>query len=295
MSATETQVEPNWLDNDLYPFESNYMDLDPGRLHYVDEGQGRPLVMLHGNPTWSFLYRDLITELSDRYRCIAPDYFGFGLSEKPVDWSYRPADHARVIAAFIEALELDDLTMVGNDWGGPIGLDYVTRNPERIHSIVLMNTFMWPAEDLKGRLFSRLLGNRLSRLLIRRYNFFAKRMMKVMVADKSTLSDEIHRHYTAPLATPDDREASWVFPREINGSYDWLADLWERRHEIDDIPMLLVWGLEDSALGPALGRWQETFPHAETVEFPDIGHYVQEELGPELGPPIEEFLAVEDP
>lgn len=293
MTATADPADPAWLDRDLYPFESHYMDLDPGRLHYVDEGQGRPLVMLHGNPTWSFLYRHLITGLSDQYRCVAPDYFGFGLSDKPAGWSYRPADHARVIDAFIESLELEDLTLIANDWGGPIGLDYVTRNPERVDSIVLMNTFMWPAEELRARVFSTLLGNRISRVLIRRYNLFATRMMKVLVAEESSLSDEIHRHYTAPLATPDDREASWVFPREINGSREWLEDLWERRHEIDETPMLLVWGLQDFGLGPALGRWQETFPHAETIEFGDIGHYVQEELGPDLVPPIEEFLTSE--
>lgn len=290
MTAPAPRSEHDWLDTDLYPFESNYLDVEPGRLHYVDEGEGRPIVMLHGNPTWSFLYRYLITGLSDQYRCIAPDYLGFGLSDKPLDWSYRPADHAQVIAALIDSLGLDQFTIIGNDWGGPIGLDYVTRNPKRIHSIVLMNTFMWPAEDLKSRLFSLLLGNRLSRVLMRRDNFFAKRMMKRLVADETALSDEIHRHYTAPLATPDDREASWVFPREITGSSAWLGDLWSRRHVIGDIPLLLVWGLDDPGLGPALGRWQKTFPHAETVEFPTVGHYVQEELGSELVAPIKDFL-----
>lgn len=290
VNATEDMADPAWLDRDLYPFESHYMDLEPGRLHYVDEGQGRPLVMLHGNPEWSFSYRHPIKGLSDRYRCLAPDYFGFGLSDKPVGWSYRPADHTRVVEAFIDSLELEDFTLVGNDWGGPIGLDYVTRNPENVHSIVLMNTFMWPVEELMGRLFSTLLGNRISRFFIRRYNLFVK-MMKVGVADESSLPEEIHRHYSAPLATPDDREASWVFPREINGSYDWLNDLWERRREIGDTPMLLVWGLQDKLFRPALSRFQETFPHAETVEFTDVEHYVHEELGPEFVPSIEEFLA----
>lgn len=266
------------------------MDLEPGHLHYVDEGDGRPLLMLHGNPTWSFLYRHLITGLSDEYRCVAPDYFGFGLSEKPVGWSYRPAEHAEIIDTLIQQLELTDLTLVAQDWGGPIGLDYVTRNPDNVHSIVLLNTFMWPIERTRMRLFATLMGSRAARVLIRRYNLFAKRAMKVAVGDDFTLSPDVHRHYTAPLATPADREASWVFPHELQGSREWLADLWARRERLEEIPLLLAWGLEDSGLGPLLERWQESFPHATTVEFPDVGHYVAEEAGPELVTRIKEFF-----
>lgn len=290
MSGMEQQPKPTWLDRDLYPFESHYMDLEPGSLHYIDEGTGRPILFVHGNPTWSFLYRHLITGLSNQYRCLAPDLFGFGLSEKPIGWPYRPTDHARIITSFVETLELDEITVVGQDWGGPIGLDYGTRNSNNVHSIVLMNTWMWPTTEVKGRLFSGLLGSRVGHFLIRRYNFYATRMMKVLVADPSSLTPTIHRHYTAPLATPDDREASWVFPREVTGSNEWAADLWRRRDRIDEKPMLLAWGLKDPALGPLLRRWQTTFPHAQTVEFPESGHFVPEEVGTDLVSPVEEFL-----
>lgn len=290
MAATEQHPDPDWLDRDRYPFDSHFMELDPGRMHYVDEGDGRPLLMLHGNPSWSFSFRHLIGGLADEYRCIAPDHLGFGLSDKPVGWSYRPEDHARNITVLIDELGLSDITLIGIDWGGPIGLNYATNDPDNMHSIVLMNTMMWPTEQLKGRLFSAVLGSRLSRFLIRRYNLFASRIMKVLMGDKSNLTPEVHEHYTAPLATPDDREASWVFPREVTDSNEWLADLWDRRTQLADIPMLLAWGTEDPALGPAVSRWQETFPHAQALEFSEIGHFVPEELGPELVAPIEEFL-----
>lgn len=284
-------TEPDWIDRNRYSFEDRYMDFDPGQLHYVDEGGGRPVIFLHGNPTWSFLYRHLIDGLSTQYRCIALDHFGFGLSDKPVDWSYRPVDHARILNRFVANLDLSDVTLVVHDWGGPIGMDYATRNAENIHSIVAMNTVMWPSATVKVQLFSALFGSRIARILIRRYNLIAKWLMKLYVADPSTLPPDIHRHYVAPLATPDDREPAWVLAREINGSFDWFVDLWARRERLRDTPMLLAWGLQDFVLGPELDRWQQTFPQASTVEYPDVMHFVPEEVGAELVGPVKEFLA----
>ncbi|WP_458208760.1 alpha/beta fold hydrolase [Haladaptatus sp. NG-SE-30] len=280
-----------WLDRNLYPFESNDATFDPGRLHYVDEGEGQPILMLHGNPTWSFLYRTLISGLSDDYRCIAPDYFGFGLSDKPPSWSYRPEDHARIVEAFIEELELRDITLVVQDWGGPIGLSYALDHPENVASLVIMNTFMWPVEDRRKRLFSALLGGPLGRYLIRRYNLFANQVMKSAFADRSRLTPRIHRHYLEPLATPDDRKGSWVFPRELTGSEEWLRQLWNRRSHLRDIPALLLWPMQDIGFGVSdLRRWQALFPDARTVEFDDSGHYIQEEKGDKLVPEIRVFL-----
>lgn len=119
----------DWIDRNEYPFASHYFQTSAGKLHYVDEGEGPPIVMLHGNPTWSFLYRNLIKQLSSRYRCIAPDYLGFGLSDKPFDWNYRPEEHAKNLAALIEHLGLKEVTLVVNDWGGPIGMHYAVTHP----------------------------------------------------------------------------------------------------------------------------------------------------------------------
>ncbi|WP_435152458.1 alpha/beta fold hydrolase [Haladaptatus sp. DFWS20] len=297
MSSRNTTADdrtPAWVDRELYPFQSNYMAFGPGRLHYIDEGEGHPIVMLHGNPTWSFLYRDLVRGLSDEYRCIVPDYFGFGLSDKPRGWSYRPEDHARIFEAFVEELRLQNFTLIVQDWGGPIGLSYALSHPEKVSSLVIMNTFMWPAENRRMRAFSTILGSPFGRYLIRKYNLFADQVVKRSFAERSRLTPRIHRHYLEPLATPDDREASWVFPREITGSEEWLRSLWNRRANLGEIPALLLWPMGDVGFGiQELRRWQALFPDARTVEFEDSGHYIQEEKGPELVPEIQTFLAEE--
>jgi haloalkane dehalogenase len=289
--TTEPTVRPVWLDRTRYPFESRYLTLSEGRVHYIDEGDGPVILMLHGNPTWSFLYRHFVRELSDEYRCVAVDYLGFGLSEKPRDVSYRPADHARLVEKFVAELDLRDVTLVVQDWGGPIGMEYATRHPENVRALVVMNSWMWPAEDRGTKAFSAVLGNRLSKALIERFNLFARGVMPTAYGDRSKLTPEIHRHYLRPLSTPTDRTASWVFPREITGSRGWLANLWDRRDAIRDKPTLLVWGMKDPAFGSALPRWRDLFPNARVVGYDDCGHYVQEEKGPDAAAEIRTFLA----
>lgn len=113
-----------WIDREEYPFKSNFLQLEMGKMHYIDEGRGPPIVMVHGNPTWSFLYRHLVKGLSKKYRCIAIDHIGFGLSDKPMEWSYLPEEHAKNLNVLIEKLDLKDITLIVQDWGGPIGLSY---------------------------------------------------------------------------------------------------------------------------------------------------------------------------
>lgn len=284
---------PAWLDRSEYPFESNYLDVGPGRLHYVDEGEGRPILFLHGNPTWSFLYRTAIQELSDDHRCVAPDYFGFGLSEKPRDWSYRPEDHARAVVEFVEELGLADVTLVVHDWGGPLGVSYAEDHPENVHSLVVTNSWCWPVDDrLRYRLWSSVLGGPLGRYFGKRYNFMADRMLSMGVAERARLPDRIKAHYTEPLADPAERAGTWTFAREVTGSSNWLADLWDRRAAIAGLPALLCWGTRDRAFGvDALRTWQALYPDARTVEFADASHYVPEEKGTRLAAEIREFLA----
>lgn len=283
---------PNWLDRSEYPFESNYADSEAGRLHYVDEGEGKPLVMLHGNGTWSFVYRRLIEGLSDEYRCIAPDYLGFGLSEKPRDWSYRPRDHARLVETFLDELDLSDVTLFLQDWGGPIGMEYATSHPETVDSFVVMNTAAWPMDYRRSvRSFSRIAGSPVGRYLARRHNAVVDYLMPLAFGDRSRLTPAIHRHYREPLANPSDREGTWVFARELVRSTPWLADIWERRERVAGESALLCWGMEGPLFGTrALGRWQALFPGARTVTYPDAGHFVQEERGAEMVPEVRQFL-----
>jgi len=124
-------TRPAWVNSELFPFHSHFAEVDGAQVHYIDEGDGPVFLGLHGNPTWSFLYRHIVAGLSDRFRCLAPDYPGFGLSTAPRGYRYTIAEHARVVEAFIEQLDLRDITMMVQDWGGPIGMWSATRHPER--------------------------------------------------------------------------------------------------------------------------------------------------------------------
>ena len=137
-------MTPQWVSHDLYPFDNHYIEIDCCRAHYVDEGTGPPLLLLHGNPTWSFLYRNIIAVLRHRFRCVAVDYPGFGLSTAPPGYGFTPAEHAQVLEDLITFLDLQNITMMVHDWGGPIGFAVTARHPERFTAFVLGNTFAWP-------------------------------------------------------------------------------------------------------------------------------------------------------
>lgn len=139
-----------WINREQYPFASHSLAVPAGRMHYVDEGSGEPIVMVHGNPTWSFLYRDLIKRLQPAYRCIAMDHLGFGLSDKPAGWSYLPADHAANLTAFIQGLGLQKITLVVQDWGGPLGLSYAVNHPANVARIILMPSRWWWSSSRPG-------------------------------------------------------------------------------------------------------------------------------------------------
>jgi haloalkane dehalogenase len=295
VTTPDAHGDASWVDRRAYPFETDCVDLSAGSVHYVDEGPEDPagtLLFLHGNPTWSFLYREPIRALADEYRCVAPDYLGFGLSEKPADFSYRPEDHAAVIEEFVETLDLTDLILVVHDWGGPIGLSYALDHPENVRGVVVQNTFVWPVDDQRwSRTFAWLGGGPIGRRLCERYDAFARVVMPLAFADRSRFTDDVRDQYLAPHADREDRTGTWVFPREIVGETDWLASLWERRETLADLPALLVWGMRDPAFGTGpLRTFQALFRGSETVELDDVGHYVAEEAGDRLADAMRRFL-----
>lgn len=283
---------PAWVDRREYPFEPRALDLGVGAMRYVDEGDGRPVVMVHGTPTWSFLYRHLVAALRDRHRCIAPDLLGFGLSDKPAGVSYRPGDQAWRLAELIETLGLKDLTLVVHDFGGPIGLAYAIAHPENVRSVVLFNTWMWSvADDRRLAWPARLLGSPAGRLLYERCGFSVNVLWAGAIRDRGRYTPAVHRHYARPLGTPAARRATWEYARELLGSSDWYEGLWRQRERLRRIPALLVWGLADPAFGRFLPRWRAVFDDAEVLELPDAGHAPPEERAPELLPTLRRFLA----
>jgi haloalkane dehalogenase len=281
----------DWIDKYEYPFIPNYFDLPMGRMHYVDEGDSdHAIVMVHGNPAWSFAYRKLIKCLSKKYRCIAPDHIGFGLSDKPQEWDYMPESHALNLEALLEHLDIKSITFVVGDWGGPIGLSYALSHLDNIKSFVITNTWMWPVNGVfHYEMFSRFMGGIIGRTLIRRYNFFVNVLMKKMF--RTEIEPSIHQHYIEPLKTPEDRKGCWTFPKQIIGSSEWLSQLWEQRDKISAKPSLIVWGKKDIAFRDIeLKKWKTMFRHVEVHEYENVGHFVQEELGDELCSLVAEHL-----
>lgn len=275
-------TRPSWLPEHLYPFESHYLEVDGARVHYVDEGDGPPLLLLHGNPTWSFLYREMIAGLRDRFRCIAVDHPGFGLSTAPPGYGFTPAEHARVLERVVEELDLRDTTMMVQDWGGPIGFAVATRQPDRFSAFVIGNTWAWPKSDPGTQVFSRFLGGPIGRLLILRRNFFVEKIIPAGVRRKD-LSDEVMDAYRGPFPTPESRLPTYVFPRAILGSRPFLAEVDSRLTAVSDRPALIVWPTKDVAFrGPERKRWEEVFRDHRTVTLEGAGHYIQEDAADEI-------------
>ena len=172
---TSSEQRPVWLPDDVFPFESRFATIGGARVHYIDEGQGPTLLLLHGNPTYSFLYRHLVSRLTSQFRCIAPDFLGFGLSKAPVGFDFKPASHAKMLKAFIEALDLRGAVVMVQDWSGPVGLSVVVNDPARFSGLVIGNTFAWSGRgDPHYERFFAFMGGPIARLLNGLFNFFPR-------------------------------------------------------------------------------------------------------------------------
>ena len=277
-----TGARPEWVPETLYPFEDRYAEIGGARVHYVDEGSGPPLVLLHGNPTWSFLYREIVRGLRDRYRCIAVDYPGFGLSTAAPGYGFTPAEHAGVVDQLVVQLDLQGATMMVQDWGGPIGFAVATRHPDRFAAFVIGNTWAWPKSDPGTQVFSRLMGGPIGGYLILRRNAFVERIIPSNVKRRE-LPAEVMDAYRGPFPTPESRRPMHVFPREILGSRPFLAQIERGLPALRDRPALIVWPTKDVAFrNRERARWEELFPNHLTVTLEGAGHYIQEDAPEEI-------------
>ena len=281
MSApTTTDYQVDFTPNpELFPFESRWFDSSVGRVHYIDEGAGRPLLLMHGNPDWSFLYRKMIPLLTPHFRTIAMDYPGFGLSVHPAGYDYLPSSHAKVVAELVEHLDLQDTVLVGQDWGGPIGFEVASRMPDRFTGLVAGNTMMWSAKPFRmQRTFSKLMGiGFVQRSLMKRHTF-VKRIMPSLLQAEPT--DEEMRHYLDVAPTPHSRTGHAIFPKAIVGETEFLEALEVRvRSNLAHLPMLRIMGMKDVPLTTKayLRKWDELWPDATKLDLPDAGHFWQED------------------
>jgi haloalkane dehalogenase len=272
----------------LFPFESRWFDSAVGRIHYIDEGEGPAILLLHGNPTWSFLYRKIVSELRSSFRCVAVDCPGFGLSVRPQGYGYTPGEHARVVGDLVDSLDLQDFLVMGQDWGGPVGLNAAVRRADRIKGVVLGNTWFWPVDDLKGKTFSRVMSSRPMQAMILKRNFFVERLIPAGTATK--LSDPEMNHYRAVQPTPEARVGVAEYPRQILAARPLLEELQrDVPAELGAKPALLTWGMKDRVFQrDALERVRAAFSDVTVVELPNARHFIQEDAPVEIARAIRE-------
>ncbi len=269
---------PAWLDRAGYPFTPYSLDLDDGVMSYVDEGEGQPVLMVHGNPTWSYVYRHQVAAVRSTMRAVAPDHLGFGLSSVP-ERGLRPPDHAANLLRLVDELGLDDIVLVIQDWGGPIGLAAAIAAPHRIARLVICNTWAWPVRnDWYYQGFSKMVGGPVGRYLIRRRNMFVEQVMPRAFGDRSKLTPAIHDQYRSALHSPAKRASCALMPGAIIGQSRWLRGIEQGLPSLADRPVSVVWGMNDIAFrDKELQRWLSYFPHASVERLDGVGHFVQEE------------------
>ena len=284
----------------LYPFDRHWLEIDDLRLHYLDEGKGDTVVAVHGNPTWSFYYRDLVRDLRDEYRVIVPDHMGCGLSDKPGDDAYEYTLSRRIgdFSRLMDDLGLDDINLVVHDWGGMIGLGWAARNPERIKRLVILNTAAFHLPRTKSFPWQLWMvrDTPLGPLMVRGVNGFARGATH-MACTRKKLSKEVRDAYCAPYDSWADRIATLRFVQDIplrpgEPGYDIVSDTAARLEVFRDRPVLVCWGDKDFVFDHHfLAEWQRIFPEADVHCFPDCGHYILEDASEEIIPLIRNFLA----
>jgi haloalkane dehalogenase len=263
------------------------MDIDGNRLHYIDEGSGSPIVMLHGNPTWSFYYRHLIDRFSSGYRTIAPDHIGCGLSDKPSlsEYPYTLEQRVADIDAFLSTLNLEEkITLVVHDWGGMIGMAWAVDHPERIERIVILNTAaFFPPAGKRLPLRLRIVRNipLLSKPAVLGLNLFARSAL--CMAAKKPIPEEVRRCLVAPYGSWHDRIATYRFVRDIpvrpsDASYQTVFKTADRLRSLGHLPVLICWGRHDFVFDlDYFNEWRLRFPGAEAHLFEEAGHYILED------------------
>ncbi|TDI10969.1 MAG: alpha/beta fold hydrolase [Acidobacteria bacterium] len=284
----------------LYDFQSHYLNRRGYQYHYLDEGQGEPLVMLHGNPSWSFMYRELVRAFRDTHRTVVPDHMGCGLSDKPPSGEYHYSLEERV--ADLEAL-LDEkgihsnITLIMHDWGGAIGMTYAARHPSRIGRLIVLNTaaFLLPPGKSLHWSLSLCRDSRVVQFFILRFNAFAR--MAGYLGCQQPMPREIRRAYRGPYDSWRNRIATLRFIQDIpltptDLSYGLLQQTQKSLSRFRQTPMLICWGERDFIFdGDFLREWIRRFPKARVHRFPGAGHYVLEESSATIVPLIRDFLA----
>lgn len=284
-----------------YPFSSKFKQINNLQYHYIDEGEGAPVIMVHGNPSWSFYFRNLVKRLSKNYRCIVPDHIGCGFSARPDDSQYDFRLKSRVddLTSFIDSLNITEkITIIAHDWGGMISTAWAVNHVERVEKLVMLNTAAFHLPEKKRFPFalSLIRDSLLGKVLVERFNAFSVGA-SIIGCKMSPMSKALREVYQMPYAaTKNDRLATLKFVLDIplkpsDSSYQLVSDTQAKLHRLQQVPILLGWGLKDFVFDRHfLAQWQTHFPKAESVIYPNAGHYVLEDAGSDLEEKIYRFL-----
>tara|TARA_R110001583_G_scaffold112917_3_gene263101 strand:+ start:39642 stop:40529 length:888 start_codon:yes stop_codon:yes gene_type:complete len=284
----------------LFPFKRNFLDRNGQKYHYLNEGEGEPVVMVHGNPSWSFYYRNLVQALSKNHQCIVPDHIGCGLSDKPDDADYEYTLKSRIddLEALLESLNItENITLVVHDWGGMIGMGYAARYPERIKRLVILNTGAFHLPESKplplGIWICR--NTLIGTLLVRGLNAFSSAASYVGVKRKAMPRD-VRAAYVMPFNSWKNRISTLRFVQDIplyegDKSYQLVSDISQSLEQFKQLPTIICWGLKDFVFDKHfLEIWKEKLPQAQVHAFEDCGHYILEDASDEVIPLIEQFM-----
>jgi pimeloyl-ACP methyl ester carboxylesterase len=281
----------HWLNKSEYPFTSTYFTINEQQLHYIDEGKGETLLFVHGTPSWSFDYRNIIKKLKENYRCVAIDHIGFGLSDKPRQYDYSTQNHSRTLEKFILEKQLKDITLIVHDFGGPIGLNFAIHYPEKIKNLVILNSWLWSSENDRDYIkLKKVLKSPLLPFLYRYLNFSPKFILPQSFGDNK-LPKNILKQYTKPFADNTQRDGTLAFAKSLLTDQNWFEELWNKRNSISDKPTLIIWGMKDSVIKPHnLDKFQNGFTNSKTVKLETSGHFPQEEQPEKVINAIFDFL-----
>lgn len=302
MDSTALQMLPEHI-RAQWPYQPRFMQVNRRRMHYVDEGSGDPVLLLHGNPTWGFLWRKVMPPLLEaRHRVVVPDQIGFGLSQKPtLEHEHSLDGHTANLTALARQLDLKRLTVVCHDWGGPTGLAFALSNPERVRALVIMSTWAWPLPpaEFHTRIFPwRLMHAPLvGPYLLGHHAALAGRGVYLSVVDRERFRKEAQAAYEAVLPDAAARLLTWTWPRWIPlddsarafARFAWL----EEKLSQSTWPTLLIWGRDDEVFDSATfaHRFKAMLPHADGPHLVTGRHFLQEDSGEEIGSLIRSFVA----
>jgi haloalkane dehalogenase len=276
-SIQEVPQRPQWLDEQLYPFQSHFIEVEGNRIHYIDEGAGPTLLLLHPGVGWSFMYSKIIEQLRSQFRCIALDLPGFGLSPARSGYKHTLTGDSRLIERFIQTLGLSKVTLFSHDVTGSIALGVVARRPEWFRAVVILPSFAWPIESyLKVYPMIQLVGSPLFRFLSYYFNFFLEYTLKTVTKKPGQQFSPLEKQaYRGPNLDRAVRRYPHDLFKSVTKSHDYLADLEQRLSEIKDMPALLIFAEDGTIEMGWLSRFEQLFPRHRSVVIQGSHHFPQ--------------------